>query len=331
MVPVPDDQLPVVLPRGVAFTGQGSPLANDRGVHQRRLPEVRRPGEARSRHDGHVRRFVMVLRALSRSARRRRRPFDKAKASAWMPVDQYIGGAEHAVMHLLYARFFYKFMIDAGYVTRRRRAVHAAVQPGHAVAQRREDVEEPRQRRRHRRDRRDLRRRRDAAVLAQGRAARGRAGVDRRRHRRPRALHPARVARVRAARRPKPAGVAARPPARLRAATRSAHWCARCTWRSSRRATKRRRGASTTTSRPRGSTSWSTCSRRRCAIPRSAGDPAVLYAIHALADRAGAVRAAHRRRAVAAHGPHDVGAPRTLSRTRSGGAARSTRSRSSSK
>jgi leucyl-tRNA synthetase len=44
------------------------------------------------------------------------RAFDGAKVSPWMPVDQYIGGAEHAVMHLLYARFFYKFMIDRGYL-----------------------------------------------------------------------------------------------------------------------------------------------------------------------------------------------------------------------
>ena len=70
MVPVPDDQLPVVLPRGVAFTGQGSPLANDPSLHERHLPALRRTGDARSGHDGHVRRLVLVLRALPRPARR---------------------------------------------------------------------------------------------------------------------------------------------------------------------------------------------------------------------------------------------------------------------
>ena len=160
-------------------------------------PEVRRPGAARERHDGHVLRVVVVLSALSRSARRPA-PWAPGDAASWMNVDQYIGGAEHAVLHLLYSRFFYKFFHDRGWVDRHRRAVRAAVPSGHGAARRREDVEVARQRRRHRRDRRDQRRRRDAAVPALRHAAGRHERLDRRRHQRPRALHQSRLARVRA-------------------------------------------------------------------------------------------------------------------------------------
>ncbi len=66
-------------------------------------------GAARDRHDGHLRRFLLVFRPLHRSPGRRadrsaRRPI------AWLPVDQYIGGIEHAILHLLYSRFFTRAM-----------------------------------------------------------------------------------------------------------------------------------------------------------------------------------------------------------------------------
>ena len=116
MVPVPDADLPVVLPRGVAFTGQGSPLANDPAFMNVRCPACGGPA---TRDPDTMDTFVDSSWYLVRylDPRNSALPFDPAKASPWLPVDQYIGGAEHAVMHLLYARFFYKFMVDAGYIT----------------------------------------------------------------------------------------------------------------------------------------------------------------------------------------------------------------------
>ncbi|MEA2688790.1 MAG: leucyl-tRNA synthetase, partial [Candidatus Eremiobacteraeota bacterium] len=115
-VAVPDDQLPVLLPKDVQFTGQGSPLANDAAFVNTTCPKCGGPA---TRDPDTMDTFVdsswYYVRYLD--AHNDRMPFDKDKASKWMPVDQYIGGAEHAVLHLLYARFFYMFMIDQGYVT----------------------------------------------------------------------------------------------------------------------------------------------------------------------------------------------------------------------
>ena len=113
--PVPYEQLPVELPKVTTFTGRGdSPLAQVAEFVEHDVPEVRRPGAARDRHDGHVRRFVVVLPALLRSAQQRRCRSIRRRPAYWMPVDFYIGGVEHAILHLLYSRFFTRVLRDVG-------------------------------------------------------------------------------------------------------------------------------------------------------------------------------------------------------------------------
>jgi leucyl-tRNA synthetase len=85
-----------------------------RSVRELHVSEVRRRREARNRHDGHVRRFVVVLHALCLA--RMRRPWSTQRTDYWMPMDQYIGGIEHAILHLLYSRFWTKVMRDLGLV-----------------------------------------------------------------------------------------------------------------------------------------------------------------------------------------------------------------------
>ncbi len=116
IVPVPEDQLPVLLPTDVEFTGEGgSPLARVESFVNTTCP---RCGRAARRETDTFDTFVESSWYFARYASPREdgAPVDREQVRYWLPVDQYIGGIEHAVMHLLYARFFTKVMRDLGFV-----------------------------------------------------------------------------------------------------------------------------------------------------------------------------------------------------------------------
>jgi len=115
-VPVPEEQLPVVLPTDVAFTGEGgSPLARLESFVATPCPRCGGPARRETdTFDTFVESSWYFLRYASPDFTGG--PVDRAAVDYWLPVDQYIGGVEHAVMHLLYARFWTKVMRDLGMV-----------------------------------------------------------------------------------------------------------------------------------------------------------------------------------------------------------------------
>jgi leucyl-tRNA synthetase len=119
IVPVPDDQLPVRLPDTVDYAGSGSnPLNTDAAFLNTTCPKCGGPARRETdTMDTFIDSSWYWFRYLSPSFPTA--PVDRSIEDRWGPVDQYTGGAEHAVMHLLYARFFTKAMADLGMVHER--------------------------------------------------------------------------------------------------------------------------------------------------------------------------------------------------------------------
>jgi len=117
MVPVPARDLPVVLPLDVPFTGQGgSPLAKSEAFVRSSCP---RCGGAARRETDTMDTFVESSWYFARfvCADENTRPLDPERVNRWLPVDQYVGGIEHAVLHLIYSRFYMRVLRDLGYVS----------------------------------------------------------------------------------------------------------------------------------------------------------------------------------------------------------------------
>lgn len=115
-VPVPEDQLPVVLPEDVVPDGTGSPLAKMPEFYECSCPKCGKPAK---RETDTMDTFVESSWYYARYASPQydKGMVDPQAANHWLPVDQYIGGIEHAILHLLYARFFHKLMRDEGLVS----------------------------------------------------------------------------------------------------------------------------------------------------------------------------------------------------------------------
>jgi leucyl-tRNA synthetase len=112
-LPVPEEQLPVKLPENVAFSGVQSPLKSDPEWRKTTCPEC---GGAAERETDTFDTFMESSWYYARYCSPGAATQVDARADYWLPVDQYIGGIEHAILHLLYFRFYHKLLRDAGLV-----------------------------------------------------------------------------------------------------------------------------------------------------------------------------------------------------------------------
>jgi leucyl-tRNA synthetase len=115
IIPVAEKDLPVLLPENVKF-GEGNPLATNQDFVNVNCPNCK--GNAKRETDTMDTFFDSSWYYLRfTDAHNKKEPFAKKNVEYWMPVDFYVGGAEHACMHLIYARFFTKALRDLGYVS----------------------------------------------------------------------------------------------------------------------------------------------------------------------------------------------------------------------
>ncbi|MBI5343028.1 MAG: leucine--tRNA ligase [Deltaproteobacteria bacterium] len=114
LVPVPENELPVVLPEDLPYTREkGNPLASAEDWVNVACPSCGAPARRETdTFDTFFESSWYFLRYVD--PKNGREPLDPSKMRAWMPVDQYVGGVEHACMHLIYARFFHKYLRDKG-------------------------------------------------------------------------------------------------------------------------------------------------------------------------------------------------------------------------
>ncbi|CAM3417407.1 leucine--tRNA ligase [Pseudostreptobacillus hongkongensis] len=110
-----DENLPVELPTDIDFNSGGNPLETSKSFKEVILPNGKKGRRETDTMDTFVDSSWYYLRYLD--PKNDNKAFTKEDADSWMPVDQYIGGIEHAVMHLLYSRFFHKVFRDLGYLS----------------------------------------------------------------------------------------------------------------------------------------------------------------------------------------------------------------------
>ena len=113
-VPVPDEQLPVALPENLVPDGSGNPLAKSAAFYACTCPKCGKPAR---RETDTLDTFVDSSWYFVRYAcADQTRAMVDERVDYWLPVDQYVGGIEHAILHLLYSRFWTKVMRDLGLV-----------------------------------------------------------------------------------------------------------------------------------------------------------------------------------------------------------------------
>ncbi|TBR09825.1 MAG: leucine--tRNA ligase, partial [Lysobacter sp.] len=124
-VPVPEDQLPVLLPEDVEFSGVASPIKSDPQWRSTACPQC---GAAAERETDTFDTFMESSWYYARYCSPGAAAQVDERAKYWLPVDQYIGGIEHAILHLLYFRFYHRLLRDAGLVDSDEPATHLLTQ-----------------------------------------------------------------------------------------------------------------------------------------------------------------------------------------------------------